>query len=247
MVEICNDMVAITMCAGSVMVSTAPLQGDGRGSIPTSALYNLRIIPISREDAKKVIVRHHYSHTLPGGTKMCFGIMRNGKLLGVMVFGVGPFYGYKLVMGATPEDVVTLTRLWLSDELPKNSESKVLGIALRSLRKETSLKFVIAYSDPAFGHLGIIYQATNWLYTGFSTAMPLYDIGDGTLHHSRSLAQRLGSHSIRYLTQQGINAQIVPQQAKHRYIYFLDESWSSRLTVPILLYPKKECDAGGSH
>jgi len=217
------------------------------GSNYSAALHDLRLIPISRIDAKKLIVCHHYSHTLPGGTKMSFGVILNSRLLGVMTFGVGPFYGYKLVNDATPDDVVTLTRLWLSDELPRNSESKVLGVALRSLKRDTSLKFVLAYSDPAAGHLGIIYQATNWLYTGLSTATPLYDIGDGTLHHSRSLAHQLGSHSIRYLTLQGINAKAVPQSAKHRYIYFLDESWHSRLAIPVLPYPKEDREMNGSH
>jgi hypothetical protein len=197
--------------------------------------------------AKKLIVPHHYSHSLPGGTKMTFGTMINGKLLGAMVFGVGPFYGYKLVDGAISDDAITLTRLWLSDELPRNSESKVLGIVLRLLKKETSLKFILAYSDPMAGHLGTIYMATNWLYIGLSSATGLYDVGDGTLHHSRSLAHQLGSHSIRYLTSQGINARIVPQQAKRRYIYFLDESWRSRLSLPVLPYPKKECEMNGSH
>ena len=221
------------------MTSLRPNRILVAGSDPSTALHDLRLIPISRVDAKKLIVRNHYSHTMPGGTK-CFGVMRKGKMLGAMTFGVGPYYGYKLVNDATPDDVVTLTRLWLSDELPRNSESKVLGIALRSLKRDTSLKFILAYSDPAFGHLGMIYQATNWLYTGLSAATPLYDIGDGTLHHSRSLAHQLGSHSIRYLTLQGINAKAIPQSAKYRYIYFLDEAWKSRLAMPALPYPKKE-------
>ena len=228
------------------MTSIRPNQIMVAGSYPSTALHDLRLIPISRVAAKILIVRNHYSHSLPGGTKMSFGTILNSRLLGVMTFGVGPFYGYKLVDGATPDDVVTLTRLWLSDELPRNSESKVLGIALRSLKRDTSLKFVLAYSDPAFGHLGTIYQATNWLYTGLSTATPLYDIGDGTLHHSRSLAHQLGSHSIRYLTLQGINAKAIPQSAKHRYIYFLDESWRSRLGVAVLPYPKKEVEQNGN-
>jgi hypothetical protein len=235
------------MGVGEVMVSKIPNQGETGDSCAGKALHDLRLIPISRVDAKTLIVRNHYSHTLPGGTKMSFGVILNGRLLGVMTFGVGPFYGYKLVDGATPDDVVTLTRLWLSDELQRNSESKVLGIALRSLKRDTSLKFVIAYSDPTVGHLGIIYQATNWLYTGLSFATPLYDIGDGTLHHSRSLAHQLGSHSIRYLTLQGINAKAVPQSAKHRYIYFLDDSWRSRLAVPVLPYPKKEREMNGNN
>ena len=235
------------MGVGEVMVSKIPNQGETGDSCADKALHDLRLIPISRVDAKTLIVRNHYSHTLPGGTKMSFGVILNGRLLGVMTFGVGPFYGYKLVNDATPDDVVTLTRLWLSDELQRNSESKVLGIALRSLKRDTSLKFVIAYSDPTVGHLGIIYQATNWLYTGLSFATPLYDIGDGTLHHSRSLAHQLGSHSIRYLTLQGINAKAVPQSAKHRYIYFLDDSWRSRLAVPVLPYPKKEREMNGNN
>lgn len=233
------------MCADSVINSKDLIHSVGPSSI-TTVLQDLHLIPISKVDAKKLIVSHHYSHSFPGGTKLTFGVILKSKLLGVMAFGVGPYFGYKLVDEATPDDAITLTRLWLSDELPGNSESRVLGIALRSLRKDTNLKFVIAYSDPAAGHLGTIYQATNWLYTGFSTAMPLYDIGDGTLHHSRSLAQRLGSHSIRYLTQQGINAKRVMQQAKHRYIYFLDESWRSRLAVPVLPYPKKEVELNGN-
>jgi hypothetical protein len=164
-----------------------------------------------------------------------------------MTFGAGSFYGYKLVNEANADDAITLTRLWLSDELPKNSESRVLGMALRELKINTTIKFVLAYSDPVFGHVGIIYQATNWLYTGLSYATGLYDIGDGALHHSRSLAHQLGSHSIDYLVLQGINARIVPQQAKHRYIYFLDESYRHRLVVPVMPYPKKEGVNIGSH
>jgi hypothetical protein len=208
---------------------------------------SLNITPISQIDAKQLLVCHHYLHSFPGGTRLSFGVYLDARLLGALTFGVGPYLGYKLVKDASPDDVVTLTRLWLSDGLPKNSESHVIGIVLRSLRKETSLKFVLAYSDPAAGHLGTIYQATNWLYTGLSSATPLYDIGDGIMHHSRSLAHQLGSHSIRYLTYRGIVVKTVPQMAKHRYIYFLDDSWRTRLLVPVLPYPKKDGNADAGH
>ena len=42
---------------------------------------------------------------------------------------------------------------WLSDWLPANSESKVLGVALGELRRHTSVKFLVSYADPAEGHL----------------------------------------------------------------------------------------------
>ena len=227
-----------------VMNSTAPNQRMAGGL--DAIVKDLNIAPISQIDAKEILIPNHYLHSFPGGTKLSFGVYLDARLLGALTFGVGPYLGYKLVKDASPDDVVTLTRLWLSDGLPKNSESHVIGIVLRSLRKETSLKFVLAYSDPAAGHVGTIYQATNWLYTGLSSATPLYDIGDGIPRHSRSLAHQLGSHSIRYLTYRGIVVKTVPQMAKHRYIYFLDDSWRTRLLVPVLPYPKTKGDADGS-
>jgi len=224
------------------MISKISLPREGAGSNPNSALHAIQLIPISQIEARNLLVPNHYLHSLPGGTKLSLGIFLNARLLGALTFGVGPYFGYKIVNNAESDDVVTLTRLWLSDELPRNSESKVLGIALRSLKRDTSLKFVLAYSDPSAGHFGTIYQASNWLYTGLSSATALYDIGDGILHHSRSLAHSLGSHSVRYLTSQGIDVKTVPQSAKHRYVYFLDPSWKSRLSVSILSYPKKELE-----
>jgi hypothetical protein len=113
--------------------------------------------------ARRVIEQEHYLHSLPGGTCLAFGVFIAGSLLGAMTFGVGPTNAYSLVGGAKPDDCLTLTRLWLSDALPRNSESRVVGIVLRNLKQHTKVKFLVSYADPAQGHLGIIYQATGWL------------------------------------------------------------------------------------
>ena len=118
---------------------------------------------------------------------MAFGTLLEGRLLGILTLGAGPYNAHSLVDGAKPHDCLTLTRLWLSDELPCNSESRVLGLVLGFLKRHTQVKFLITYADPSAGHVGTIYQATNWLYTGLSEPMPLYDLGDGQERHSRSL------------------------------------------------------------
>lgn len=100
------------------------------------------------------------------------------------------------------------------------------------------MKFLISYADPTEGHIGTIYQATNWLYTGLSQGTPLYDIGNGRLYHSRTLSQIFGTHSVKYLQRQGIPVRLVPQHGKHRYVYFLDPSWRERLKATALPYPK---------
>lgn len=141
-----------------------------------------------------MLVREHYRHSLPCGTCLAFAVFFLSRLLGALTLGVGPFNAHSLVKGAIPGDGLTLTRLWLAGELLPNSESRVLGIVLRALRKRTPLKFLVTYADPAQGHRGTIYQASNWLYTGLSYAMPLYDLGDGRVRHTRSLSHVYGTH-----------------------------------------------------
>ncbi|MFC2000145.1 DNA methyltransferase [Chloroflexota bacterium] len=228
------------MSAVGVTGSTASVQEAGPGSTPRAALQSLQVKPIPVMVAKELLEREHYLHSLPGGTKLTFGIFCNQRLMGALALGAGPPLAYRLVNGATLDDCVALTRLWLSDELPRNSESRVLGIVLRALRRNTSLKFLISYADPSVGHLGTIYWASNWLYTGLSEAMPLYDLGDGIARHSRSVGHSYGSHSLKYLARNGAKVKLVPQAAKHRYIYFLDRSWQCHLKVSILPYPRKE-------
>ena len=213
---------------------------EGGGSTPTPALLDIVVRPIPHRIATQILVARHYLGSMPGGTKLSFGVFLGSRLLGVLTLGSGPARSYRLVRGATPEDCLTLTRLWLSDQLPNNSESRVIGIVLRAMRMHSSVKFLLSYADPAAGHIGTIYQATNWLYTGPSVAIPKYDIGDGVLHHSRSLSYICGTHSVRYFRAKGVHVRTVPQNPKHRYIYFLDPSWQDGLKVPILPYPKKE-------
>ncbi len=225
--------------AAGVMASTAPIQGAGRGSNPTAALQSIIVKPIPFLTARKLIEKYHYLHSMPGGTKLIFGVLSDGRLLGTLTFGAGPHNAYKLVREAVQEDCLTLSRLWLSDELPPNSESRVIGVSLRAIKKNTKVKFVVSYADPSQGHLGTIYQATGWTYTGLSEAMPMFDLGDGRLRHSRSLSHAYGSHSLKHFEACGVKVAVVPQPRKHRYVYFLEKAYREKLTVPTLPYPKK--------
>ena len=228
------------MSAGGVAAARSDHHRTGGGATPTPALQTVNVQPIPVLLARQLVEKHHYLHSLPGGTSLAFGAFTGSRLRGALTLGVGPLKAHSLVQGASPKDCLTLTRLWLYDELPKNSESRFIGVVLRFLRRYTSLKFLVSYADPAQGHLGGIYQATNWVYTGPSEAMPLYDIGDGKARHSRSLSHAYGTHSVQHFSRHGVLVKLVPQQAKHRYLYFLDGAWRGRLEVPELAYPKRE-------
>ena len=233
------------MSASGVAAARPASQQAGGGATPTPALQSLEVRPIPILAARRLIEREHYLHSLPGGTRLAFGVFMGSRLMGALTLGVGPLNAFSLIDGATSDDCLTLTRLWLSDSLPQNSESRFLGVVLRPLKRHTWLKFLVSYADPAQGHLGTIYQAGGWRYTGLSEAMPMYDIGDGKARHSRSLSHAFGTHSVQYLAAHGVQVKLVPQQAKHRYLYFLDSSWPARLRVPVLPYPKREVTHAG--
>lgn len=97
--------------------------------------------------------RHHYLHSSAGGTRLALGVLAADRLAGVITLGVGPFNAPSLVEGGDSDNCLTLTRLWLRDELQRNSESRVLGIVLRSLKRNTRVKFLLAYADPSRGQL----------------------------------------------------------------------------------------------
>jgi hypothetical protein len=137
-----------------------------------STVRNLQVTPISHSDAKRLLVSKHYLHSFPGGTKLNFGIFYQSFLMGAITLGVGPFLAYGLVDGATPEDCITLTRLWLADDLPHNSESHVIGILLRSLQGETTLKLVV-------GFLLLLMLPVNFKYPLFAAVIFLDGVSMG--------------------------------------------------------------------
>ena len=226
------------MSAGSVAAARPGFLQAGGGAIPTPALQSIQVRPVSVKIAKEILVGNHYLHSMPGGTRLAFGIFSGDRLMGAVTLGVGPFNAHRLVSGATHGDCICLTRLWLDDGLPKNSESRVLAVILRSLGRDTSVKFVVTYADPSAGHLGTIYQAGGWLYTGISEPSVLYDLGDGVGRHSRTFGHALGTRSLRYLRRHGTRVSPIERPGKHRYLYFLDKAWSDKLNVPVRPYPK---------
>ena len=234
--------------AGGAAVSTPPAQGGDGGANPTPALQprDLLLCEILPRVAADLIVRRHYLHAMCAGTRLCLGVFAGGRLLGTIALNAGPIAAPKLVGGATTHDTLTLARLWLADELSANSESRVLGLLVRLLRRHTAVRFLVSYADPAAGHVGTVYQAAGWLNTGTSEAQPLMSLDGGPPRHTRSIASVAGTHSAAFFRQQGMAVELVPTIPKHRYLVFVDPTWRDRLRAPVLPYPKKEAEPDGS-
>ncbi|MGA2835073.1 MAG: DNA methyltransferase [Acidimicrobiales bacterium] len=176
---------------------------------------------------------------MPPAAVATFGVMHDDNLCGAVVVTAGSRHAHRLLDGAKHDAVATLARLWLADALPRNSESRVLAIVVRHLRQAGEVRALVSYADPAAGHVGTIYQAAGWSYLGQSDVGRFLDLGDGTLHHPRSVYTLHGTNSPRVLRKKGIPARSVLVAGKHRYCHILDPAWAWRLRVPVIPYPTR--------
>ncbi len=122
---------------------------------PRSIPKTLQVNPVPAALIRGLITQEHYLHSMPAAARLCFGVYQDDVLAGAVVFTAGARQGHKLLVAARPQEVATLARLWLSDALPKNAESRVIGVVLRHLRRHTDWKLLLSYADPSVGHVGI--------------------------------------------------------------------------------------------
>jgi hypothetical protein len=149
----------------------------------------LEISPCELVQIRRFVETHHYSHNLNGvKISQCFRVEFEGKLVGGVVFGSLSTTAWKR-FADSEEKVMELRRLVLLDEAGRNSESRVVGWCLRWLKKHApAIEIVVSYADPAHGHSGVIYRASNFQHVGMSAADKGFrDPETGKTYHSRAL------------------------------------------------------------
>ena len=207
-------------------------------SRPPRSISSLRVEPCEPATVAPFMIDRHYLHSMPKAPVVCFAVYDGSSLVGGSVFTQGARLSHTVLVAARPGDVLTLARFWLADAVPKNAESRTLAYMLRWLRKHGSWKAVISFADPGAGHVGTIYQASGWLFLGTTAAEPYIELGDGRLHHPRSVYTRYGTNRVRHLTATGVPARRVVTAPKFRYVFVLDPAWRWRLGKAVLPYPR---------
>jgi hypothetical protein len=135
----------------------------------------MRVDPITSREAAALVVEHHYLHRRPP-ISHAYGLYDDtDTLVGVVTFGTPA--SRHLQVGAcpsSPADVIELNRLWVSDAMPRNTESWFVSRALKLLPP----KIVVSYADTKEGHQGYVYRALNFYYAGWTDMdrkTPRYD------------------------------------------------------------------------
>ncbi len=220
-----------------------PTQSGDGGSTPARSL---QYQPIDKKVAIALIIKHHYLHRRCP-ISWAFGIIRDGEIVGVLT--IGKPNSWSLCCGAVREtkaklnhgrnqDVYELNRLWLDDSLPRNSESHFIGWVLRRLRKERPNLILVSYADSGQGHIGTVYQASGWMYTGFNK--PWKDITLAGFSNYKSPAKRaIQGEKIngRYAWGSNPDAVRVPRSRKHRYVWCANKTDYSLIAWTRQPYP----------
>lgn len=177
-----------------------------------------KTIRITNKMAVPFIRNGHYSKVMPSGTIHSFGLIeiKTNKMIGVCLFGKGANRNNTKI---NDFDVVELTRLVIEEDKPKGLASLFVSSCLRAL---SGPLFVISYADTDKGHIGYVYQATNWIYTGFGAQQDLIIINDKT-YHKKSLWDIYGTSGIKKIKKAhpNLNISLKKTLGKHRYFYLI--------------------------
>lgn len=196
---------------------------------------SVRVDVVSYATVKEVLADAHYIGR-PGATSIRLGMWLDDKLAGVITYGTIPRPNSRAICG--PEhaaSVLELTRLALYDWAPRNSESTLIARSFEYIRRvRPDIKILISYADGRYGHVGTVYQATNWIYTGASTGDVIYQCADGRTLHPRTVGWK-----------DLPEGRWIPAGNKHRYVCFLGSAPQKRalrraLLWPALPYPKAD-------
>lgn len=161
--------------------------GDG-GSTPTSTLQKLRVQQCNLPSVSGFVSTWHYSRSVFGLTDShCFRVLMDDALVGAAIFGAPAGRGVAKKYAPNDERLVELRRFCMIDRLPKNSESRVLGIMCRLLRKQ-GVQRVLSYADPVVGHEGTIYRAAGFQYLG-TTSPRKHVMWNGKKYPDRNIWQ----------------------------------------------------------
>jgi len=222
-------------------IESTELQNSTETAIGYIPCYKQPLLPIKERYAIKkisssiandMVIRNHYLHR-KAQVSYAFGLYEidgnkdglftSDKLVGCITYGLpaSPNVCRGVCGQKYFNEVIELTRLWIDDCVGKNGESYLIGNTIKMIDKP----IIISYSEPEHGHLGIVYQATNFLYTGLTAKRTNRIAVDGsTKKHNRHECMKKDATVL------------VDRPRKHRYVYFNCDKRKNKELVKALMY-----------
>ena len=198
----------------------------------------LVVAPCSYEASKFACENFHYSQKIPPSKLVKYGVWENGLFIGAIIFGDSTNFNIGSPYGLNYTEVCELERVALTTHT--HPVTQILSKSLKLLHKSNpNLQLVVSYADTNQGHLGIIYQANNWIYVGKRPSRYLYII-NGERLHGRTVHDRYGRSDLEYI-RKNIDKEARTERinGKHKYIYPLTKTAKKKFSHLAKPYPKE--------
>jgi hypothetical protein len=190
---------------------------------------NYNVSQISSKETYQWLLNIHYAKRIPN-IMFAYGLYNLNELVGIVTYGKPA--SNSLCIGVCGKEnskyVIELNRLCLKYN-KKNEASFLVSNSLKLLPKP---KIIVSYADTKQIHVGYVYQATNFFYTGLSAKRT--DVDTGNKH---------GRHYSKVLDK----TKRVARSQKHRYIIFVGNKRQKKyllnnLRYKIQQYPKGDTE-----
>jgi hypothetical protein len=207
------------------------------------------VIQIQPKETYQWLLEKHYAKRIPQ-IMYAFGLYVDNTLKGVVTYGIPA--SPALCMGICGKEysdkVLELNRLCLLEN-NKNESSFLVSNSIKLLPKPT---IVVSYADTSQGHVGYVYQATNFVYTGLSAQRVDWTIKGMEHKHSKTISDGMTLESIK--EKYGDDFYYTERSRKHRYIFFHGSKTDKKVMRKLLKYniepyPKgdsQKYDSGGN-
>lgn len=190
----------------------------------------MRLERASAKAVRYAIMTWHYSKSVPL-VQVAYSVFNDSdEWCGVICYSIGANNNIASPYGLRQGQVAELVRVALNGK--QESTSRALAASLRMIRRDCPLlQLLVSYADTGQQHVGTIYQATNWIYTGRQKVTAhLIDPRTGKPRHAKSINSVYGSQ---------VGLEKVKSADKLKYIYPFTKQMHALAKTLRQPYPKK--------
>lgn len=171
-------------------------EGNVRGY--TCPSKGITLIECTNNEASEVVSAYHYAKRPTSSIDFSLLVMWYGRVHGALQVGRGIKPQSK--GGLPPATTREFDRMWLSDEMPKYSETIVISLLMNYIKEATDITHLISWADGSAGNEGTIYKAANFKFIK-KIPVDFYMLNGERIHPLR-FYHRHGTRAWEFLTKE---------------------------------------------
>lgn len=176
-------------------------------------------------EARGLVEMYHYAKGASNTAVALHGFRDNQTRLVAIAWWLPPTkVAAKSVSKEEWRFVLSLSRLVVHPDEPKNVCSMLIGASIRELRRQGVWRHLVTYADHSQGHTGAIYRATNWKHVGRTGPYPKWVDAEGRQRSRKATKSRTASQM------EALGMRMVGRFHKEKFVMHLyeDKGGSSR-------------------